>query len=187
MKKEITSQQAAFFTKHGYIEFEVPHPPLPNASERDVWRHDGALKAFLLRKLGPIALSLTGKTRLRLGCDQNIAHADLPKAQGRVKELISLQGLAIGVMMAEQPQTTARHSPLGILPLPSSSTHVLFFRPELILDWPSVQSTVYFALFTLPNAVYVHNPHDPCTHVLKTFGYQYGDVLKDAHHPLLCV
>lgn len=185
MKTAITAQQTAFFTKHGFIEFEIEHPPLTPTEGRDLWRHNAALRSFLLRKVGPLALTLSRKTQLRLGCDQWIAKADLPKEGGKLKELLSLQGLEVGIILADHPHVPKKRSPLGILPLPSTANHVLFFRPDLILDWPAVTCDLYIAVFTLTNAVYIHNPNDPFTHALKAFGYQFGDVLKNEHHPLL--
>lgn len=185
MKTTITAQQTAFFTKNGYIEFEIEFPPIAHTPERDLWRKDPELQNFLVRKLSHVAFVLTGKKQLRLGCDQWFAAKDLPKKMGQIKELLSVQGLALGVIIAENPELPAKRSPLGILPLPSQKNQILFFRPDLILDWPHVKSDLYLAIYTLPNAVYVYNSKDPFTTGLKQYGYCYGDVLKNEFHPLL--
>lgn len=188
MRTTITAQQSAFYTKNGYIEFEQNLTeifPLIRNPGRDLWRHSPPLQNFLLRKLAPIALTLSGKTQLRLGCDQLIPASDLPKKAGLLKELLSLQNLALAAVISEHPTPPKKQSPLGILPQPTTSANALFFKPTLILDWPHTTSAIYLAVFTLPNAVYAHNPHDPQTNYLKPLGYNFGDVLKNEFHPLI--
>lgn len=130
MKTTITAQQTAFFTQNGFIEFEVPHeilfPLIHRSAGRDIWRHEVLLQNFLIRKLAPIALTLAGKKQLHLGCDQWISAENRPKKACAIKELFSIQGFAIGVVLAENPVIPARRSPLGILPLPTTPGHVLF-------------------------------------------------------------
>lgn len=190
-KLSISAQQSIFFTKQGYIELELPHDELfasiahVAAQERDLWRKDPALQQFLTRTLGPLALVLTGKKQLSLGCDHYFKATERPKTSGPIKPFFSIQGLALGVAIAKDPIAPIRPSPLGILPLPSTSQHILFFRPDLILDWPHVTSDVYLAFYALPTAVYVHNAKDPHTNQLKKFGLQFGDLLKNETHPLI--
>jgi hypothetical protein len=194
MKTTIEPQQLAAYTRSGHIEFEFDlkavFPSIQKAlaatpTGRDLWRHQESLQTFLLRKLGPIALALSGKNKLHLGCDQWITKPNQPQKIGPIKELFSLQGFAIGLIIAENPIHLPRRSPLGILPMPTQSNHVLFFRPDLLLDWPHTSGDLYMALYTLPNAVYIHNPHDPLTHELKQYGYNFGDTLKNEFHPLI--
>lgn len=185
MKTTLTEQQTAFFTQNGYIELEIPHSLPIQRLGRDLWRQDPELQNLLVRKLGPIALILTGKKQLHLGCDQWIPATELPKKACPVKELFSIQGFALGAILAENPILPTRRSPLGILPLPSKPQNILFFRPDLILDWPHVKSDLYLVLYALPNSVYIHNPKDPLTNALKQFGYHFGDVLKNEFHPFL--
>lgn len=184
MKTTLTEQQTAHFTKNGSIEFEIPHPDF-HAEGRDSWRKSPALQTFILRKLAPIAFALTGKKQLRLGLDQWISSENRPTQAAPIKELFSIQGFAIGAILAPNPTILNRRMELGIIPLPSKAENVLFFRPELILDWPHVKDDLYLVLFTLPNAVYIHNPKDPLTNQLKSFGYAIGDLLKNEFHPLI--
>lgn len=185
MKTTLSAQQTAHFTKHGSIEFELPHIAPKDSYERDVWRKSESLKQFILRKLGPIALVLTGKKQLRLGLDQWITEENRPRTATTVKEMFCLQGFALGAVLAQNPKVPETRSSLGVLPLPSASENILFFKPELILDWPHVSSDVFLILFTLPNAVYVQNLKDPATHGLKAFGYAFGDTLRNETHPLI--
>ncbi|HSX10642.1 MAG TPA: hypothetical protein VLF94_02860 [Chlamydiales bacterium] len=185
MKTILTEQQTAFFTKNGYIEFEVPHLLPIKREGRDLWRQEPKLQHFLIRTLGPIALALTGKKQLHLAVDQWFPTSLQPEKAAPLKDLFSIQGFALGAVWAESVSIPVRKSPLGILPLPTKRENILFFRPNLILDWPHVETDVYLVLFALPHSVYVHNPKDPQTNYLKPYGYQYGDVLKNEFHPLI--
>ena len=185
MKTTITAQQSAFFTKNGFIEFEIPHTLPVESVERDLWRKNDPLKQFILRTLGPLALTLSGKKQLRLGLDQWILAENRPHKAAPLKEMFSIQGGTIAAALAQNPAIPTRRSSLGILPLPSNSEGILFFRTDLILDWPHVTSPFFLILFSLPNAVYVQNSKDPSTHFLKQFGYHFGDCLKSGTHPLI--
>ncbi|MGB7977545.1 MAG: hypothetical protein WCF19_00125 [Chlamydiales bacterium] len=185
MRTAISAQQAAFFTKNGFIEFEIPHPTPLQSPNRDLWRQNGELKEFIIRTLGQTALTLTGKKRLRLGLDQWMTQENRPERPCLLKEMFCIQGSVLGAMMAPHPILPAKRSPLGILPLPSSPANILFFRTDLILDWPHAASDAFLIVFTLSNAVYIHNPKDPWTHFLKSFGYHFGDLLRNETHPLI--
>jgi hypothetical protein len=183
MKTTLTAQQTAFYTKNGYIEFEIPHDFAFDAKKRDAFRRNLKLRDFLVRKIGPLALVLTGKKQLRLACDQLFTEENRPKKMGLVKDLFSIQDFALAVALSKAPVIPEKKSPLGLLPLPSNEKSILFFRPNLLLDWPHVSSELYIALFALPNAVYIHNPNDPDTNYLKALGYHFGDLLKNESHP----
>lgn len=185
MKITISDSQTSFFTKNGFIEFEIPHQIPLRTSSRDQWREEEKLKSFILKVLGPISLVLTGKKRLRIGLSEWIGKENRPQKAGPLKEILSIQNLALGICMAPDPAIPAKRSPLGILPLPSSSDQILFFRPEFILDWPHVSSEVFLIVLTLSNGLYIHNPKDPHTTYLKKLGIEYGDTLKSETHPFI--
>lgn len=184
MKRTVLESQTAFFTKNGFIEFEIPHQ-IPFSYKRDQWREDAQLKQFIVKNLGSIALELTGKKQLRLGVSEWITVENRPKHSGKLKEWVSLQNLALAISIAPSPKIPAKRSPLGILPLPSSAEQILFFRPDLILDWPHVSSDLFLIVLTLPNGVYIHNPNDPQTAYLKQLGLQYNDTLRSDTHPFI--
>ncbi|MBX7066226.1 MAG: hypothetical protein K1X28_03240 [Parachlamydiales bacterium] len=184
MKRTLSESQTAFYTKNGFIEFEIPHE-IPFSFKRDQWREDPELKQFIVKTLGPIALELTGKKQLRLGFSEWITKENRQKQAGKLKEWVSIQNLAIAIAISPHPVMPDKRSPLGILPLPTSSTQILFFRPDLILDWPHVSSDLFLVLLTLSNGVYVHNPKDPQTAYLKTLGLNYGDTLRSDTHPFI--
>ncbi|MBU6446810.1 MAG: hypothetical protein KGQ49_05375 [Verrucomicrobia bacterium] len=185
MKQILSESQTAFFTNHGFIEFEIPHRLPAVSAQRDQWRDDDGLKQFILKTLGPVALALTHKKQLRLGVSLWVTGANRPKQAGKLKEWVSLQNIAMAISLAPHPTILAKRSSLGILPLPAHAEQALFFRPDLILDWPHGSSDLFLILFTLPNGVYIHNPKDPETTYLKALGIQYGDVLQNATHPLI--
>ncbi len=217
MKSILTEQQTAFFTQNGYIEFELGLDSAPlfegirkallerlgvgpekmdrktaaeiYAAGRDLWRTVASLHTLLLRKLSPIAQTLLGKRALRFGCDQWIPAGYPWEKAGPSKDLFSIQGLALGLLIGAPQSPPTYRSPLGLLPLPTKPGNILFFRPNLILDWPELASNppsdLYLAAYALPNAVYVQNPKDPSTNALKQFGYGFGDLLKNEFHPLI--
>lgn len=217
MKTTLTAQQTAFFTQNGYIEFEVEvdsdaifdsarhalavrlhtePEKLPRKSSaeiyaagRDLWRSEPVLQTLLMRKLAPIAQTLMGKKPLRIGCDQWIS-SDYPWEKATpCKELFSIQGLALGLLICSTASSVPLRSHLGLLPLPAKPGNILFFRPNLILDWPQLAhcpaTDLYLATYALTNALYVQNSKDPSTNALKQFGYGFGDPLKNEFHPLL--
>ncbi len=217
MKAILTEQQTAFFTQNGYIEFEFglewepiyesalktladrlhtgpAKLPLKAATEiyaagRDLWRSIPLLQTLLLRKLSPIAQSLTGKQHLRLACDQWIPKEYPWEKTVPAKDLFSIQGLALGLLIGAPSSPPIKRSHLGLLPLPAKPGNLLFFRPNLILDWPQLASNpasdLYLAAYALSNAVYIQNSKDPSTNALKQFGYGFGDPLNNEFHPLL--
>lgn len=184
MKTILTEQQTAFYTRNGFIELEMPATLPTHRPGRDLWRQEPKLQNFLLRTLGPIALTLTGKPQLHLAVDQWIPHSEFPKKASPLKDLFSIQGFALGAILTENPSPEHKTT-LGIAPTPSKPENILFFRPNLILDWPHAHADIYLVLFAQPHSVYVHNPKDPQTNYLKQYGYQYGDVLRNEFHPVI--
>ncbi len=184
MRTNLTAQQTSFFTKNGYIELEMAHEIPPFQMERDGWRKLPKWKEFLVRKLGPMVLTLSGKKQIRLALDQWFSEENRPKKGEPLKEILNIQGLIIAVAMCKNGVIPVHKSPLGILPVPKPG-HLLFFRTDLILDWPHVKCDLYIAAYALSNAVYIHNPKDPSTNSLKHLGLSIGDVLKNDTHPLI--
>lgn len=182
MKTVVTEQQKSFFTKNSAIEFALPHPYLKPAAERDLWRHDPALKTFLLKTVGRIALTLNGKPTLRLLCEQWILKS--PAQPIALNKMFALQGIEMGVALTNSTEEIRKRSPLGLLPMPMPG-HLLFFRPEILLDWPHVTQPVCLILFGSTQSVYVHNQQDPNGSYLKHLGYSYGDLLKNETHPVI--
>jgi hypothetical protein len=206
MKSSITAQQAAFFTKNGYLELEAgidskeifthsrailkkrdPKGLDLYKAGRDLWREDDVLKKALIQKLAPTALALCPRLQIQLAFDQWIP-AGLPwDKMYSCKDLFSVQGLEIAFILTDTAHSIVKRPPLGIIPLPSSAETVLFFRPNLILNWPKLpkDATLYLGAYAAPHGIYVENPKDPSTNALKSFGYGFGDPLKNETHPLI--
>jgi hypothetical protein len=214
MKFDLTAQQTAFFTNQGYIELEgidfngeeifkllkeslssrLKNISSPSSIEiykqgRDLWRLSEHLKTFLCKKLFPFASILIGRKSLRLAFDQWIPSNYTWDKSHSLKGLSSIQGLQIGALICSHAPEHSLTTSLGLMPLPSKSTNILFFQPHLILDFPKLISSfstdLYLIAYTLPNSVYIQNPKDPATNDLKQFGYGFGDPLNNAYHPLL--
>lgn len=214
MRTLVTAQQTAFFAQNGYIEFEgidfdndeifaaaesvltgragamvsrVPSSQL-YALGRDLWREKKPLETLLLRTIAPVALSLVAKP-LRLACDQWIPAGYSWEKASAFKDLFCIQGLALGVVLCSAAIPLPARAPLGLLPLPKGPGSILFLKPELLIDWPSLAKSpaadLYFAAYAHRSAVYVQNPRDPSTNALKKLGYHFGDVLQNRSHPLL--
>lgn len=222
MNPLISSQQAYFFSHHGYIEFDEvfssaecdtlqahlhaalfarlkrsiahipPHELYVNG--RDLWRQKQELQTLLLsRKMTSFAFGLTHKTSLHLACDQWIPSSEQSRAV-KAKDLFSIQGLSFVYFIrltapseSEVITSTFQLEP-GLIPLPSQRGAILVVNPNLLLNWPRFslyQTDLYAVAYALPNAVYYHNKEDPCNSQLKTLGYNFGDRLVHAHHPLI--
>lgn len=178
MKLTVAPQTCAFFTKNGFIELAMAHPSLFDQaplSKRDLWRENGALQTFLLKTLPPIIFSLIGKKPIRLGMDQWFSEEDIPQKACTIKEMFPMQGFVLGLILAPKPEY--KPCSVGIVPMPTEMGNVLFFNPNLLLNWQCTKGKRYIALYTVPNAVCVNDPF------LKQFGYENGDVL--VRHPLI--
>jgi hypothetical protein len=211
MKMTLTAQQTAFFSKNGYIEFECPFDlssyfdaakralsprlsskhPSPSAlyvAGRDLWRDAPELKTLLLRKLSFAAHALV-KRPLRLGCDQWLPAGLSWEKTASAKDLFSIQGLGLCVLLSPSTAPIPAPSRLGIPPLPSKPGNLLFFLPHILIHWPQLAKLepvdLYLAAYAQENALYVQNTKDPATNALKSFGYGFGDTLNNQSHPLL--
>lgn len=161
---------------------------------RDLWREEEALKHTLLsKKMTSIAFGLTDKPALHLACDQWLPPMSWPRAVG-AKDLFSIQGLACVYFLrleppleGEGPRSSTFALEPGLIPLPSKQGSLLILHPNLLLNLPklSLTSGLYIAAYASPQAVYHHNSEDPSNHQLKALGYQFGDRLLHAHHPLI--
>ncbi|OGN64474.1 MAG: hypothetical protein A3E80_03435 [Chlamydiae bacterium RIFCSPHIGHO2_12_FULL_49_9] len=206
MKSSISSQQAAFFTKNGYIELEAgidskeifaharallkkrdPKGLDLYKAGRDLWREDDLLKKALIQKLAPLALALSPRTQVQLAFDQWIPEGLSWDKVCACKDLFSVQGLEIAFILTDTTHSIAKRPPLGIVPLPSNAETILFFRPNLILNWPKLPKDIplYLGAYAAPDGIYIENPKDPSTNALKSLGYGFGDHLKNETHPLI--
>lgn len=162
MKIEITAQQLVHFRQNGHIRFEqfsFEHIESP-LEKCDLWRTRPTLKKMILRSLGPLALELTGKSSLRLACDQWL---DDPYPVCPLRELFCFQGLA------------------AIIALKESALDI--YEPTSLSSLLSYSS--YLVAFGCDPVRFMDNPRDPHLSSLKKMGYAFGDPLKTEFHPLI--
>lgn len=164
MKTILTAQQLLYFREHGRISFEnFPFDPPFKADflpQRDLWRLHPSLKHFLLHKLAPLTLELTGKRVLRLACDQwkIPSHPSLS-----IASFFGFQNLACACAWSFETKRIEILDPSHLISL-------------LLPD-------SYLVLFALKSGRYIQNNRDPENHFLKQWGYAFGDVLNQ--HPLI--
>lgn len=203
MRTLITAQQTIFYTQNGYIELAgipVDAPSFFQEIEkvlqkrkgttyeqgRDLWRDSSLLKTHLTKTLKPTVCSLYHKP-LRLALDQWIPKGTtLPKSA--FKDLFCIQGFALGFLFAKDQAETSNQS-LGISPFPKEKGNFLFLKPTVLVDWPLLKepgaTDLYFVAYAMDASVFIHNPNDPSTHLLKSLGYNFGDRLRSDSHPYL--
>jgi len=205
----LTSQQTSFFIKNGFLELEGLFTSLeakkyhvailetlekrkekdPIVQGRDLWRDSPTLKSLVCsRKLSTVALLATGKSTIRLACDQWFPPSYTHAKPEKLKDLLSIQGILCGMLIQLQPGTfeiPEKISPLGLLPFPQAQGSVLLVKPTLLLNWPSIstQLGLYLVVYSEPASVYIQNPQDRAGTSLKQLGYGYGDRLKNETHP----
>lgn len=184
MRTVLSAQQLAHYKNHGSIEFEIPHD-IPFSEKIDQWRENESLLKFLKKEIGKPALELSHQKQLHIGVSFWITPQNKPQKGGAINEIISIQGASIACVMSPNPKTPEKKSPLGIVPVPTDQQNVLFFDPKFILDWPHVESDLFFVVFAKKNSLYIRNEKDPETNYLKRMGYAFGDTLKNELHPLI--
>ncbi len=184
---------AALFSRLKRSLSRIPPEEL-YANGRDLWRAKEALKTLLLSKrMTAVALGLSNKPSLHLAFDQWIPPQTWPHS-AKGKDLFSIQGLTCLYFIrftepeeSETPASTFGLEP-GLIPLPAKRGNLLALNPNLLLNLPKLslhKASLYAIAYALPTAVYCHNGEDPCNHQLKTLGYNFGDRLTHAHHPLV--
>jgi len=207
MQPILSAQLASFYTKNRYLELEELLTPaeckaffamMETEPGRDLWRKNPSLKDLLLsRRMAKLALHLAGKATLQLACDQWFS-PDFFKAGKRMKfkELFNIQGIDCVFLIQLQPGSTLKppKAPsLGLFPFPQGHNNsdcqgsALIVNADLLISWPDLSSSLglYAVAYSLPPSIYVQNLLDPATHLLKQFGYNYGDLLKNETHPLI--
>jgi hypothetical protein len=131
---------------------------------RDLWRDDPYLKQFFQSKnLLSTASQLTNKQHLVLASDQWIpaGHTLSPL---NMSTHLSFQQLICGCLLSLE------------------DGNARFMHPDRLPLYPHSQILIAYGTST---SVYVHNLLDPSNHLLKQFGYNFGDRLKSpsSGHP----
>jgi hypothetical protein len=178
---------------------------------RDLSRTDPLIrKEVSHQQLARIAAELTEQSSLRLAYDQLISsthflsYSNTPKSPFNelvrnklpLLEFSSLQGLLCGLILclskenppsekSDNPPLPVEEKPLSIFP--AKPGNGVFFHPSFPISFDGLygqENALYMIIaYSHPRTVYVHQPHDPHTHFLKTLGYVFGDKLVEKFHP----
>lgn len=204
----LSAEQAAFFTKNGFLELEGVFSPsecegllhsiqqtmdgrqgVDLVRGRDLWRETPPLKTTLVsKKMKSLALSLSRRPSVRLAFDQWFGPDFSLQTPEKIEGLFSIQGLVLVAFLQLEPgvaKLPPKRSPLGLSPFPKGQGNILFTKPSLLLNWPQSTHGLYCVGFCLPTSVYVQNLHDPAGISLRKLNYGYGDQLQNETHPIL--
>lgn len=216
MRFFLTDDQKEFFQKHRYLEIEelfplekitqieklcdetltkrlhVKNAPLEAFIQGyDLWRDNKELKEILhKRSLIKIIADLFDVFPLRIAFDQYLkATSPTPPIQTTwsLEELSCIKPLSGSLLIP-----LAFSKPLkSHFPFPQKIGNILFLAPDYPIPWPLLFALEDLKLlivnFAPEKALYQKEIRDPHQHVLKKWGYVFGDSLNNQHHPLLIV
>jgi len=210
MRLFLTDDQKEFFQKNRFIEIEglLPLEKITQIEKLsdlilvkrqnsensflqgyDLWRDNKELKEILhKRSLIKIIAELFNIFPLRIAFDQYIKATSTPPIQTTwaLEELSCIKPLAGSMLI---PLSFSK--PLkSHFPFPKKG-NVLFLAPDYPIPWPLLFGLEGLKLlivsFAPEKAIYQQEIRDPHQHVLKKWGYVFGDSLNNQHHPLLIV
>lgn len=176
---------------------------------RDIWRSDDVVKRLVMQQAwAQIVYELTDQKPVRLAIDQYLPKLNTAGQQDKsahelesfltqtqtLQDVASLQGLLCGLMIClDSTYVTSENSPgeenaRHTAPFPLIPGHATFFNPSLPFsfhDTYAVKGDYLLIVYADNRAVYIHQTNDPFNHVLKNFGYVYGDRLNDVLNPIV--
>ncbi len=184
-----SSLQQTLAHRLGISQEGFSNVPIHNlyAQGYDCWREEKeAEQLFRNKTLLAIASELFNAPLLRIGFDQLLVTnglLDTPFKQNlAITDLSCIKPLAGGILIALK----TRNSPT---PLPTTEGHLLFISHDVPLPWPQFFATRNSELFLLAFAketpLYHLEKRDPHHLIPRKWGYEYGDVLEAATHPVL--
>jgi hypothetical protein len=188
----LTAKQSAFFLNNGFLELEGLLTPSEIAlisslkEGRDLWRTNSALKKLLLsRKMGSILLPLVQENRILLALDHKYSADFYFETPEKIKTNFSIQGISVFLFFQVSEPPELKPAKLGHYPFCQSIGSILIVKPDLLIAWPKTHSSIFLAAYSDLNSVYIENPRDLAAGALRSFGYEYGDILRNETHPLL--
>jgi len=210
MRLVLTDDQKEFFRRNHFIEIEglLPLEKIAQIEKLsdltlakrtgsrssflqgyDLWRDNQELKEILhKRSLIKIIAELFNTFPLRIAFDQYIK-TTFPspiETTWALEELSCIKPLAGSMLI---PLSFSK--PLkSHFPFPQKG-NVLFLAPDYPIPWPSLfgleDLKLLIVSFAPEKAIYQQEIRDPHQHVLKKWGYVFGDSLSNQLHPLLIV
>jgi len=180
---------------------------------RDLWRLSPFLQKYVAHsRFTEIASELIEVKSLRLGYDQFFPSRQEKPFANETSQVYShfleqitplqtvscLKGIACGFMISlggkevekgEKIEDPLENPVEGIDVFPREAGHVIFFQPNLVINWNQLYSHLgqkyYMVVYTQIHANYQLEPQDPHTHTLKRVGYVFNDKLDDRLNPII--
>lgn len=178
MKDTLGSQELRFFTQNGYLELELAKIELDAFCPIN-----SAMISFIVKKLGKIALLLCRKKPLRLALVEWM-DKEFQKLSS-YQDLLPIQEPVICASLITKENEKKEEPNLGLSPAPREKDNILFFKPELLLDFSKNDAPLLLITFSTETTLFFDNPNAPSTKYFKSQGYYYGDELKNKDHPLI--
>ena len=193
IKLTILDAHIKYFQENGYITFEELLPQntlqkLVNETEsiisscekdpcrRDLFRNSAFIKKIAFNNaISSILKNLTKKQNFRLVFDQLIIKKDITSFS--LDSDTSFQNLIGGIMINIPPKD------LNLNDL----NKIMFVKNSFFINLEKLDFDVFLLIgYGEIKTIYKKNMKDPYNTTLKNLGYNYGDLLKDAFHPVVC-
>jgi hypothetical protein len=174
---------------------------------RDLWRSNQTLRKLAVQpRFVEISSDLIEKKPLRLGYDQLLpgyikseflapaqqVYSHFLEQTANLEDVSCLKGVVCGLILAlggKQERVPEKISSDGINIFPSQPGRVIFFKPNLLVNWNDLYNHAgqrfYMIVYTQAFAYYQLQPKDPHTHSLKRIGYVFNDKLNDKLNPIV--
>jgi hypothetical protein len=195
MRYTLSADQKAFFDKHQFIEFEDLLDEKEIASlktlqpMRDCFRSQPEARKIILN---PSFASFAGELcivkQLRFGFDEIMElPLKLPESM-TLHERSTIQGLLCAVSICIEGHSDIAPN-MKFYPCPKKPGSVQFFSPKLLWEQEILltapKQKMILIGYAQPRSLYIFQEKDPYTHMLKKFGYVFGDRLREEWHPTL--
>jgi hypothetical protein len=174
-------------THHSSLQKKVLDKSQLFLQMHDLFQKLPLLKRFLTsHAIATILSQLTNEKYFRLNFDQFLYY---PMAKNyptvlKIDSDLSFQGMMMGMMIQIEgnPLEIADHFPKKI-------GNIVFFDPSISLHLESflepTSTEILLVGYGVKDSRYRFKETDPHTHLLKNFGYGFGDPLSNAHHPVI--
>ncbi len=207
MKQTLDLKQHSFFNHHHFLELEglIKDTDAEKLLEltqgkslqksRDFFTRDEWIRSISMRKsYSHLAKEIFQCRFLRLAFDQAIQTSNKEPSSFKEKlslnECCSFQSLS-GALILRLTQTaaTVEANETLLCPLPQKRGNGIFFSADIPINWETLFSLPEEAFLLIAycplNTVYIQNPDDLFTNLLKSEGYGFGDRLREDRHPIL--
>jgi len=202
MKYSLTGQQAFYFEKNGYIEFEhllddneiktLFYGIKGAKQDRNLSATNPAVRKIVFSTgLAELASRLAMKKKLRFGFDQVVANPVVAN-QYTVASCSCIAPLSLCLLLCVDGEQEPGDALLeeGIDPFPSKAGNGVFFLPNRAWNTAYLErhknQTFMLIAYADEKVQYLYCIEDPYLHDLKRNGLVFGDQLPQNTHPFLC-